>query len=141
MKALYCVPVTGDDRRWLRRSVTQVMTRPVVSVAVETSLRQATAVMLGAGIRHLVVTGDSGRCEGVLAARAITGAWATEPDLGLVAAGAVVERAAVVTDEATVGDAARVMRGHGGDAVAVVDGSGVAVGMFTSSDLIALLAG
>jgi CBS domain-containing protein len=46
--------------------------------------------------------------------------------------------AAVVGAEATVADAARLMRNAGVDAVAVVDAHGLAVGIVTGSDLVAL---
>ncbi|MEU7824746.1 CBS domain-containing protein [Catellatospora sp. NPDC049133] len=145
MKAIFAAPVRGDDPtpQWARRPISQVMSRPVVSAGADVSLDRAMATMLHAGVRHLAVVDTVGRCLGVLAARSVAAAWSADPaGLATVTVGAVLDHdSATVDADARVRDAARVMHACHSDAVAVVDGSGTPVGVFTSSDLIRLLAG
>lgn len=144
MKAIYSAPVRGDDPagKWARRSISQVMSRPVVSVGADVSLDHAMAMMLHAEVRHLAVVDSAGRCVGVLAARSVAAAWSADPaGLAAVTVGAVLDHdSATVGADAWVRDAARVMRDRHTDAVVVTDADGTPVGVFTSSDLISLLA-
>ncbi|GAA1388004.1 CBS domain-containing protein [Catellatospora chokoriensis] len=144
MKAIFAAPVRGDDPtlQWARRPISQVMTRPVVATDVDASLDQAMAAMLHAGVRHLAVVDAAGRCVGVLAARSVAAAWSADPaGLTAVTVGAVLDHdSATVSADARVRDAARMMHARSSDAVAVVDDDGTPMGMFTSSDLIRLLA-
>jgi CBS domain-containing protein len=88
------------------------------------------------------VVDGAGRCVGVLADRAVAAAWAHDPGaLARVPVAAGLDPdPAVVDSDARVGDAARLMRTAGVDAVVVVDPAGLPVGIVTGSDLIALLA-
>ncbi|MEU7820769.1 CBS domain-containing protein [Catellatospora sp. NPDC049133] len=124
------------------RQISEVMSAPPYCVRPSTTLGDALAVMVREGLRHLVVTDEGGRCVGVLADRAVVAAWAAEPaTLSYRRISSVLDRTpAVVAAEAAVVDAARLMRTACVDAVAVVDARGVAVGVVTGSDLVALLA-
>ncbi|MEU8006069.1 CBS domain-containing protein [Catellatospora sp. NPDC049111] len=145
MKAIFSAAIRGDDPalQWARRSISQVMSRPVISVGIDVSLDQAMATMLHAGVRHLAVVDPAGRCVGMLAARSVAAAWSADPaGLATVTVGAVLDHdSATVGAGARVRDAARVMRDRHTDAVVVTDADGTPVGVFTSSDLISLLAG
>lgn len=135
---------SGPDRAaglaW--RPVSEVMSRPACCVRTSTTLGDALAVMVRERLRHLVVTDEGGRCVGVLADRAVVAAWAAEPAaLSYRRVSSVLDRTpAVVAADAAVVDAARLMRTACVDAVAVVDARGMAVGVVTGSDLVALLA-
>ncbi|WP_155375323.1 CBS domain-containing protein [Catellatospora vulcania] len=124
------------------RQISEVMSAPPYSVPTSTTLGDALAVMVREGLRHLVVTDEGGRCVGVLADRSVVAAWAAEPAaLSYRRVSSVLDRTpAVVAGGAAVVDAARLMRTACVDAVAVVDARGVAVGVVTGSDLVALLA-
>ncbi|GAA1359535.1 CBS domain-containing protein [Catellatospora chokoriensis] len=124
------------------RQISEVMSAPPHCVATSTTLGDALAVMVRDGLRHLVVTDEGGRCVGVLADRSVVAAWAAEPTtLSYRRVSSVLDRTpAVVATGAAVVDAARLMRTACVDAVAVVDTRGVAVGVVTGSDLVALLA-
>ncbi|MEV4416048.1 CBS domain-containing protein [Catellatospora sp. NPDC049609] len=124
------------------RRISEVMTSPVRHVETSTTLGEALAEMVRDGLRHLVVTDEGGRCVGVLADRCVVAAWAAEPaSLTYRRVSSVLDRTpAVVAADAAVMDAARLMRTECVDAVAVVDARGVAVGVVTGSDLVALLA-
>lgn len=124
------------------RAIEQVMSSPPCCVSSSTTLGDALAGMARERLRHLVVNDDGGRCVGVLADRAIAAAWAAEPGtLSNRRVSSVLDCVpAVVGVDATVVDAARLMHTACVDAVAVVDARGVAVGIVTGSDLVALLA-
>ncbi|GAA1600927.1 HPP family protein [Catellatospora bangladeshensis] len=124
------------------RQLSEVMSAPVRCVETSATLGEALGVMVRDRLRHLVVTDEGGRCVGVLADRSVVAAWATEPtSLTYRRVSSVLDRTpAVVAAEAAVVDAARLMRTECVDAVAVVDARGVAVGIVTGSDLVALLA-
>ncbi|HEX6497483.1 MAG TPA: CBS domain-containing protein [Micromonosporaceae bacterium] len=130
-------PVATADR-----TVPEVMTQPVVAVLADTTTWDALTAMVGTGLRHLVVVDPADHCLGVLSDRAVAAAWAHDP----VAFGesTVVElvdpQPAVLPVDATVRQAAAVMRARQVDAVVVVDDSAHPLGIVTSSDLVALLA-
>lgn len=142
MKAIYVRDPSGSAARLARRPISEVMTRPVVCVEESTQLGDALQYMVGAGLRHLAVIDEAGRCVGVLAGRLIAAAWAADPmSLSCQRVSTILDREpATVSTGAAVVDAARLMRNAGVDAVAVVDSRGTAVGMVTGSDLVALLA-
>ena len=124
------------------RPVTRAMTSPAVAIAATARLGTALTALTRTSLRHLAVVDEQGRCLGVVADRAIAAAWAADPStLECVPVAAVLEpRSAVVGDDATVGEVARVMYTDGVDAVAVIDRSGRPIGVVTGSDLIALMA-
>jgi predicted transcriptional regulator len=143
MKAIYTDgrdPLAGTQAA--SRSVASVMSSPVAAVRGNQVLGDALRIMVGHGVRHLVVIDGLGRCVGVLADRTIASVWATDAMwLSTRSVAEVLEPVApTVGTGAHVLQVARVMRKTGTDGVAVVDEAGVAVGIVTGSDLIALLA-
>lgn len=145
MKAIYISPrqPSPDAAQLARRPVTEVMSRPVLAVAVDVPLGDALEAMVRAGRRHLLVVDETGRCVGVLADRAIAAEWAHDPSALArypVAAAIDALHPPVLSAHAKVVDAARLMRSAGVDAVAVVDDAGRPTGIVTGSDLVALLA-
>jgi CBS domain-containing protein len=144
MKAIYVAGPEPHDRtgRLAARPVTEAMSSPVFAVGADVPFAEALEVLVRTGRRHLAVVDGAGRCVGVLADRAVAAAWAHDPGaLARVPVAAGLDPdPAVVGRDARVGDAARLMRAAGVDAVVVVDPAGLPVGIVTGSDLIALLA-
>ncbi len=123
------------------RAIREVMTSAPLCVDSNTLLGDALAEMAGASLRHLVVVDNAGRCAGVLNDRCIVAAWAADPaTLTCQRVSSLLDSPAAVIDDATVADAARLMRTAAVDAVAVVDSRCVPIGIVTGSDLVALLA-
>ncbi|MEU8006066.1 CBS domain-containing protein [Catellatospora sp. NPDC049111] len=123
------------------RAIRVVMTAAPLCVNSNTLLGDALAEMAAASLRHLVVVDCAGRCAGVLSDRCIVAAWAADPEaLTCQRVSSLLESPAAVVDDATVADAAKLMRTAAVDAVAVVDSRCVPVGIVTGSDLVALLA-
>jgi CBS domain-containing protein len=122
--------------------VAELMSHPVVCVTPGTSLHDALVVMLRTGLRHLVVVDAERHCRGVLADRAVTAAWAADPSaLEWESVGTLLDpRPAVVAADATAADVARLMLIDRVDAAAVIDRSGLPLGVVTGSDLVALMA-
>ncbi|MDI1464783.1 CBS domain-containing protein [Catellatospora sp. KI3] len=134
---------SADTRPQLARTpVQQIMSRPVYCARISSLLGNALAGMARHRVRHLVVIDDYDRCVGVIADRAIVAAWAANPtSLSSHTVETILDpHPAVVDSDATVMDAARLMGKTGVDAVAVVEGHGVATGIITGVDLVALLA-
>lgn len=144
MKAIYIAgpEPDGGAGRLARLPVTEAMSSPVFSVAVDVLLGDALQAMVRTGRRHLVAVDGGGRCLGVLADRAVAAAWAHDPAAmsRLSVAAALDPDPTVVNADARVVDAARLMRAAGVDAVAIIDADGLPVAIITGSDLIALLA-
>ncbi|SNT60841.1 CBS domain-containing protein [Asanoa hainanensis] len=142
MKAIY-TGREGISPSLGTRPVRRIMSAPPVCVAGSASLGAALRTMVRAGRRHLVVVNRDGTCGGVLADRTIVAAWARHAAaLDTTTVDAALDQGAVVVDEGiSVARAARLMRGAGVDAVAVVDASLRPVGIVTGSDIVALLAG
>lgn len=143
MKAIYIAARDpSGHQRLARRPIAEVMTKPVVTIAVSAPLHDALVKMISTGLRHLAVVDEDGRCLGVLADRTIASAWAA--DSTALARHTVVmaleAKPATVASHGTVVDAARLMRDAAVDAVAVVDAQGIPVGIVTGSDLVSLLA-
>ncbi|MFC7759904.1 HPP family protein [Catellatospora bangladeshensis] len=122
--------------------VREIMSKPPCCARTSSALAEALAEMGRERLRHLVAVDDGGRCAGVISDRVIAAAWAADPmSLTARTIGSVIDRQpAIVGPDATVMDAARLMGAAGVDAVAVVDRRGVAVGIVTGADLVALLA-
>jgi CBS domain-containing protein len=143
MKALYIAGrEAGTGQNPTKRRITGIMSSPVTTIAQGKSLGLALSTMVYAGLRHLAVVDDDGKCRGVLSDRAIAAAWATDPAcLSYLPVSSVVEpMPPLLREESTVLDAARMMRRYAIDAVVVVDAAGAPVGIVTGSDLVALLA-
>ncbi len=143
MKAIYIsARQTGSQNRPARKHIVDVMSKPPVVVSDRELLDDALVKMIGAGLRHLVVVDDTGRCVGVLSDRAITAVWATDFNALAVrsVASALEGEPATMSVLNEVVDAALLMRAQGVDALAVTDTEGRPVGIVTGSDLVALLA-
>lgn len=144
MKAIYGTvrdPLDGGLNA-ARRRVTTVMSSPVTCATSVTSLGDALQTMVRAGLRHLAVTGETGRFIGILSDRAVAAAWAADPGgLSHTTVATVLEPGpAIVPAGGHVLEAARIMRAAGTDAVAVIDDAGGIIGIVTGSDLIEQLA-
>lgn len=144
MRAIYVSPNQPPGRaRLAQRPIREVMTKNPICVTGDDLLEEALTCMIRTGLRHLVVSGEGGRCVGILSDRSIAAAWAS--DYAVLAhnrvRSAIDLLPAVVSVAGTVADAARLMQTTGVDAVAVIDEAGAAVGVITGSDLVALLAG
>jgi predicted transcriptional regulator len=89
-----------------------------------------------------VVVDTAGKCAGVLDDRTVVAAWAANPAAMTCDRIATVlpRTSAVIAAEASVLDAAKTMRDQRVDAVAVLDRRGVAIGIVTGVDMVALLA-
>jgi CBS domain-containing protein len=141
MKAIYM-----DERavpsNLTRRSVTTIMTSPVVCIDGSTLLGEALQIMVRRGLRHLAVADASRRCVGVLSDRTVAAAWAVNPASlrGRSVVTILDPTPAILDTTARVLQAARLMRTTPTDAVVIVDAAGTAAGIVTGSDLVALLA-
>ena len=123
--------------------VETVMHWPAVSIEADCSAAVALRELLACGIRHLVVVDSKGRGVGVLADRILAACWAEHPDAleRTRVDGLLGERWPFVGAEATIAEAATVMRYCGLDAVAVLDRDGRPAGVLTTTDLINIIAG
>src|SRR6185369_7146517 len=132
--------VTHQDL--VARAATGIMSSPAIAILGSARLGSALTALTRTGLRHLVVVDERGRCVGVVADRTIAAAWAADPmALECVTVAAMLEpRPAVVGEDASVGEVARVMHTDGVDAVAVIDRGGRPIGLVTGGDLIALMA-
>ncbi|MDI2124795.1 CBS domain-containing protein [Yinghuangia seranimata] len=122
-------------------SVGQVMHSPVVSVGDQDTLWTAMDLMLGRGLRHLVVVrGD--KALGVLVDRELAAVWAMSP-LGLkqrTVLDTMAPAQSFLTPEVDVVTAAQRMRVLGVDALVVVDRDQHPLGVVTDHDLLGVLA-
>lgn len=143
MKALYVSP--RDMRVNVRlacRPISEVMSKPAVTVAENALLDDALMKMISTGLRHLAVVDEHGTCVGMLSDRIIAAAWAADYHALTCRSVATVldPEPALISARSAVIDAARKMRETAVDAVAVVDPEGRPVGVVTGSDLVSLLA-
>jgi CBS domain-containing protein len=138
--------VTMTDKRGhadiVSLPVSAIMSRPVFTITTDVVLANALMAMVRTGRRHLAVVDARDRCVGVIGDRALAAAWASDPTaLAVMCVHHLLDaRPSVVGLDATVGDVARRMHGDAVDAVAVIDSTGVPVGMISGSDLIGLMA-
>ena len=125
------------------RSVTTCMSSPVIEVRAEATLTAALELLYAAGVRHLVVVDSTGRCQGMLADRAIAAEWARDPaNFATRRTGEILTPCVpTVPISASVADAARRMRLFPTGAVLVVAADGRPAGIVTATDLVAVLAG
>jgi CBS domain-containing protein len=124
-----------------QRSVSDVMSSPVLCVRGSTLLGDSLQAMVRSARRHLVVIDDARRCMGVLADRAVAATLARDRaacSRDPVTA-AMDPNPATFGIDARIADTARLMCAAGDDAVVITDPLGVPVGIVTGSDLIALL--
>ena len=118
-----------------------VMTTPAIVVSPDTSLWDASRLMMSAGVRHLVVC-FHGRVVGVIDDRSVFTQW----PLGPVAlrqirlAELVRGPTSCVMEDVELQRVAQLMMIDGSDAVPVIDDRGTALGIITASDVVAAVA-
>jgi CBS domain-containing protein len=125
-------------KQWAHASVTDAMSRPVLTIESGESLWDAWLLLSVSGLRHLVVVED-GQCRGVLSDRMIlTDLPVSEERFRARTVGALVASTTLrsVRDIARLVDVARTMANHSTEAVVVLDGLGRPVGIVTGSDLV-----
>jgi CBS domain-containing protein len=123
---------------WARATVSEAMSRPVLTIDVAESLWDAWQLLSVSGLRHLVVV-DDGRCLGVISDRMIlTDIPLAEDRMRARGVGDLLSRAPArsVLDTAPLADVARTMARHSAEAVPVLDSLGRLVGIVTGSDLV-----
>jgi CBS domain-containing protein len=123
---------------WARASVSQAMSRPVLTIDVTESLWDAWQLLSVSGLRHLVVV-DDGHCLGVISDRMIlTDIPLAEDRMRARGVGDLISGAPVrsVLDTAPLADVARTMARYSAEAVPVLDALGRLVGIVTGSDLV-----
>jgi len=126
------------------RTVAEMMTRDLLTIAADESVLMAWELMCQAGIHHLPVTDDGGGFIGVVDAQTLTTRWnaagpehARQPVTTLLPP----NPPAPVRPTALVPQAARTMLKSDKDYVPVTDDRNVLVGLLTARDLITALAG
>ncbi len=133
---------TGSQlaRRESTSSSINVMSKPPMVVSDRELLDDALVKMIKAGLRHLVVVDETGRCVGVLSDRAITALWAKDFNALAVrsVASALQGEPEKIGPLSEVINAAILMRAQGVDALAVTDTEGRPLGIVTGSDLVPL---
>jgi len=123
---------------WARATVSQAMSRPVLTIDVTESLWDAWQLLSVSGLRHLVVV-DDGRCLGVVSDRMIlTDIPLAEERMRSRGVGELLSRSPgrIVRDTAPLADVARTMARHSAEAVPVLDALDRLVGIVTGSDLV-----
>jgi acetoin utilization protein AcuB len=112
--------------------IRELMAKPVAEIAPEATASDARALMRSHKIRHLVVR-DGGRIVGVVSDRDVGGPRGPAPD---VTVGSVMaSRVVTVGPDATLRDAANLLRGHVIGCLPVVE-EGRLVGIVTISDVL-----
>jgi acetoin utilization protein AcuB len=122
-----------------------LMSRVVISVPGTTPVLEARALMLKAGIRHLLVV-DDGRLQGMVTDRDIRlnlpspatslSVWEINHLLARLTVASVMTRAVIVIDpERDAREAARIMVDHKIGALPVLDGEHL-LGIITETDLL-----
>jgi CBS domain-containing protein len=119
-----------------------VMSSPVFVASPDETPWEAWHVMTGAKVRHLVLAVEE-RCVGIVDDRTLLALWPMGPvAIRQARIGDFVRhRTSCVPPGTPVRGVARVMIEDGVDAVPVVDGDGVVVGLITTSDIVAAVAG
>ncbi|WP_067461203.1 CBS domain-containing protein [Actinomadura macra] len=127
-----------------KRTVAELMTRDLLTIAASGSVLMAWELMCQADVHHLPVADDEGGFVGVIDTQTLTSMWkpaspqeARRPVTTLLPAG----RPVTVRPSATVPEAARAMLENGTDHVAVTDERNALVGLLTVHDLVTALAG
>ena len=119
--------------------VGSLMSSPVRTVGVDTSIRDAGRLMLDHGIGSVIVVGDDDRLEGILTAtdfvRIVAGG---EADPSATVATAMSTDLVTTTADESVRTVADVMIENGFHHVPVVD-EGAVIGVITTTDLTAYL--
>lgn len=130
--------VDMNDRAALDTPVSSVMSRPVATLAADTSIASASLFFIQNSIRHALVVDECGRPRGMLSQSDVVGLPSIELDVTLKKVGTLLSRPAmVIPAEAALAEVARLMALHRHDAV-VVD-FGDELGILTEHDVLAAL--
>ncbi|WP_163559772.1 EAL domain-containing protein [Halomonas sp. NO4] len=128
------------DPAAVRRPIGEVMSRPVVSLPVDTPVGEAAMRFAAEGRRHYLVVDDSGGPRGILTQTDVALNQGLEPYLRLrEVQGAMHQRPLILEGSRLLADAARHMRELGGDA-AVVHCGDSELGILTERDLVCFVA-
>ena len=122
-----------------RTTVSDIMSRPVLTVEVGESLWDAWQLMFVSGLRHLVVLDPDGTCLGVLSDRNILAETpATREHLSGLRISDVLAQTpmASITPSDSPVTATRVMADRTTEAVAVLDTTGRLAGIVTEADIV-----
>jgi acetoin utilization protein AcuB len=119
--------------------VSEVMSKPVLTVEIDETLWDAWQLLFVSGLRHLVVIDGNAKCVGVLSDRNILAdVPATLDHLGHRRVRDILARVpmASIHPDAHPQVAAQLMREHSIEAIPVLDDAGKVVGIVTESDVI-----
>jgi CBS domain-containing protein len=125
------------------RHVSEVMSKPVLTVEVNETLWDAWQLLFVSGLRHLVVIDVNAKCVGVLSDRNILAdVPATLDHLGKRLVRDILAHVpmARVHPNADPREAAKLMREHSIEAIPVLDDEEKLVGIVTESDVIRWIA-
>ena len=123
--------------------VAVIMRGPAVAVRTDVFLDVALTTFAINRVRHLVVVDEVGRCTGMITDREVTARWAMRPStFAHTRVSEVCEGPTpVATPRATLAEVARVLRQCATDAVVILDEAGRPLGVVTTADLVAVIAG
>lgn len=120
-------------------AVSDIMSRPVLTVGVDESLWDAWQLLFVSGLRHVVVLDPDGTCLGVLSDRNILAEVpATREHLSSLRVSDVlaqVPMASISPADSPV-DATRAMTAHTTEALPVLDDRGRLAGIVTEADIV-----
>jgi len=122
--------------------VGSLMTSPVTTVAADTPAKAAATEMLAEGISSVVVVDDDNQLEGILTSTDFVAIAAAEESAGAFSvADHMTTDVVTTTAQASIEAVADLLIEHGIHHVPVVDDTEGVVGMVTTTDLTAYLAG
>jgi CBS domain-containing protein len=135
-----------SDLEQTLRTVSELMTREVVTIGPDATLQQVIAAMVGRGIRHLPIL-DQGKLAAIVSDRNIrvmvAGAVSSEERRRYLTTTSVMAHATrpvtTIGPDATAADAARVFVEQRIGCLPVVDDDGRLVGIVTQTDLLSWL--
>lgn len=122
------------------------MTAPVIHITPETTLPEAHQLMAENNVRRLPVVGDNGRLVGILTRGDVRGAEPSQAtslsvwELNYLLSNLCVDELmtknpVVIQEEATIGEAARMMLDYRISGLPVINRFGKLVGIITESDI------
>ncbi len=120
-------------------TVSDIMSRPVLTVEVDESLWDAWQLLFVSGLRHLVVLDPDGACLGILSDRTLLAEVpATREHLSTLHVSDVLTQMpmASITPSDSPVTATRVMTDHTAEALPVLDDRGRLAGIVTETDIV-----
>ncbi len=122
-----------------QQSVREIMSAPVLTIALSDSLWDAWQMLSVSGLRHLIVLGRDNQCLGLISDRQILGEIpATADHLGAIQVSDLMAQVAQIflSPERSPQEAAALMREHDLEAMPVCTPDGKIVGILTQTDLV-----